>query len=188
MLHAEVVEPRDPPQKEQLFLTFEKLFSEIDIKWRHVSAIGVCTGPGYFNSIRASVAAARGLSLALHIPAVSVNRFEALYFGMKRPTLAVVSLPGGHLCCKFNSEQKPFFATVESLQLQRSDQVCVVGDRSQEISSRLNVQWQQPLVNTGHAVTAIAARNMDRPHNRPIPYYLKPPRVNTFYKPQPVNI
>jgi tRNA threonylcarbamoyl adenosine modification protein YeaZ len=56
---------------------------------RDLDAIGVGIGPGNFTGVRISVAAARGLALALGIPAVGVSRLEALAFGLPRP-LAVV--------------------------------------------------------------------------------------------------
>lgn len=54
-----------------------------------LDAIGVGTGPGNFTGVRISVSAARGLALALGIPAVGVTRLEALAQGLPRP-LAVV--------------------------------------------------------------------------------------------------
>jgi len=54
-----------------------------------LDAIGVGIGPGNFTGVRIAVAAARGLALALGIPAVGVSRLEALAFGLPRP-LAVV--------------------------------------------------------------------------------------------------
>ena len=41
-------------------------------------AIGVGVGPGNFTGIRIAVAAARGLALALDIPAIGVTGFEAI--------------------------------------------------------------------------------------------------------------
>jgi tRNA threonylcarbamoyl adenosine modification protein YeaZ len=56
---------------------------------RDLDAIGVGIGPGNFTGVRIAVSAARGLALALGIPAVGVSRLEALAFGLPRP-LAVV--------------------------------------------------------------------------------------------------
>jgi len=56
---------------------------------RDLDAIGVGIGPGNFTGVRIAVSAARGLALALGIPAVGVSRLEALALGLPRP-LAVV--------------------------------------------------------------------------------------------------
>jgi len=56
---------------------------------RDLDAIGVGIGPGNFTGVRIAVSAARGLALALGIPAVGVSRLEALAFGLPRP-LAVI--------------------------------------------------------------------------------------------------
>lgn len=56
-----------------------------------LSAIGVGTGPGSFTGIRISVAASRGLGLALGIPVAGIDRFEAL------ATTAQDGQPGAHV-------------------------------------------------------------------------------------------
>ena len=48
------------------------------VGWPDLDGIGVCTGPGNFTGLRVAVAAARGLALALGVPAVGVSRLEAL--------------------------------------------------------------------------------------------------------------
>lgn len=46
--------------------------------WRDLRSVAVCVGPGSFTGIRAGVAAARGFSLALGIPAVGVSALDAM--------------------------------------------------------------------------------------------------------------
>ena len=71
-------EAMDRGQAERLLPMLEELLAEAGLGWRDLDGIGVCTGPGNFTGLRIAVAAARGLALALGIPAVGVTRFEAL--------------------------------------------------------------------------------------------------------------
>jgi tRNA threonylcarbamoyladenosine biosynthesis protein TsaB len=54
-----------------------------------LDAIGVGIGPGNFTGIRISVSAARGLALALGIPAVGVTTLEARAHGLPRPVTVI---------------------------------------------------------------------------------------------------
>lgn len=76
-------------QAEALLPMLEDLLREAGLGWRDLTALGVGTGPGNFTGVRISVAAARGLALALGIPAIGVTIFDALAHGQPRP-MAVV--------------------------------------------------------------------------------------------------
>lgn len=65
-------------QAERLLPLLEGLLAEAGVGWGDLEAVGVCTGPGNFTGLRVAVAAARGLALALGIPAVGVSRLEVL--------------------------------------------------------------------------------------------------------------
>ncbi|MGV6811786.1 MAG: tRNA (adenosine(37)-N6)-threonylcarbamoyltransferase complex dimerization subunit type 1 TsaB [Brevirhabdus sp.] len=80
-------------QGERLFEMLDEVLSEIGTDWSALNKIGVGTGPGNFTGIRISVAAARGLSLSLGIPAVGVTRFDALAIGASSPVWTVVEAP-----------------------------------------------------------------------------------------------
>ena len=57
---------------------------------------GVGTGPGNFTGIRIAVSAARGLALALEIPAIGVSNFDAIHH-LHPDALAAVPAPRDHL-------------------------------------------------------------------------------------------
>ncbi|MFD3190952.1 tRNA (adenosine(37)-N6)-threonylcarbamoyltransferase complex dimerization subunit type 1 TsaB [Sedimentitalea sp. HM32M-2] len=64
-------------QAERLIPLLEEILSEGGASWRDLTALGVGIGPGNFTGIRIAVSAARGLALALNIPAVGVSGCQA---------------------------------------------------------------------------------------------------------------
>ncbi|SEG50053.1 tRNA threonylcarbamoyl adenosine modification protein YeaZ [Thalassococcus halodurans] len=65
-------------QAENLMPLIEDMLSSADVTWADLDRIGVGIGPGNFTGIRISVSAARGLALALDIPAIGVSTFDAI--------------------------------------------------------------------------------------------------------------
>jgi len=65
-------------QAERLMPLLKEVLHEGGAEWRDLARLGVGVGPGNFTGIRISVAAARGLALALDIPAVGVSMFDAI--------------------------------------------------------------------------------------------------------------
>jgi tRNA threonylcarbamoyl adenosine modification protein YeaZ len=64
-------------QAERLMPLLEECLSEAGLAWTDLTALGVGIGPGNFTGIRIAVSAARGLALALDVPAVGVDGFDA---------------------------------------------------------------------------------------------------------------
>ncbi|MGG7567030.1 tRNA (adenosine(37)-N6)-threonylcarbamoyltransferase complex dimerization subunit type 1 TsaB [Rhodovulum sp. DZ06] len=71
-------EPMARGQAERLVPLAQEVAAEAGAAPRDLAAVAVCTGPGNFTGVRIGVAAARGLALALGVPAIGVNRLEAL--------------------------------------------------------------------------------------------------------------
>ena len=69
--HAEM--PRG--QAEALMPALEALLAGHGVAWGDLSALGVGIGPGNFTGTRIAVSAARGLALALGLPAVGLSAF-----------------------------------------------------------------------------------------------------------------
>jgi len=63
---------------ERLMPMIEAMLSEAGLGFDDLDRIAVTTGPGSFTGIRVGVAAARGLALALGIPAVGIGSLDAL--------------------------------------------------------------------------------------------------------------
>ncbi|MYM57054.1 tRNA (adenosine(37)-N6)-threonylcarbamoyltransferase complex dimerization subunit type 1 TsaB [Thalassovita mangrovi] len=84
-------------QAERLMPLLEDVLKEAGFGWADLDAIGVGVGPGNFTGIRISVSAARGLALALDIPAIGVNSFEATSLHETEPHIPVVPAPRDQL-------------------------------------------------------------------------------------------
>lgn len=78
-------------QAEQLLPIAAELIDKTGKNWADLDAVAVATGPGNFTGIRISVAAARGLALALEIPAIGVSVLEAIAFGAPGPVISLAS-------------------------------------------------------------------------------------------------
>ncbi|WP_116598352.1 tRNA (adenosine(37)-N6)-threonylcarbamoyltransferase complex dimerization subunit type 1 TsaB [Primorskyibacter marinus] len=65
-------------QAERLMPLLEDMLTAEGLGWSDLDALAVGVGPGNFTGIRISVSAARGLALALGIPAAGVSAFEML--------------------------------------------------------------------------------------------------------------
>ncbi|AGT09718.1 tRNA (adenosine(37)-N6)-threonylcarbamoyltransferase complex dimerization subunit type 1 TsaB [Paracoccus aminophilus] len=82
-------------QAERLMPLLEEVLAEAGKGWSDLAVLGVGTGPGNFTGIRIAVAAARGLALALKIPAIGVGSCEALAFGQARPCRVLIPSRAG---------------------------------------------------------------------------------------------
>lgn len=80
-LSFEVTEDMARGQAERLMGLLDALLADAGIDYDQLDAIGVGIGPGNFTGIRISVAAARGLAMALGIPAIGVSSLEVLVEG-----------------------------------------------------------------------------------------------------------
>lgn len=90
---AQAYVPMKKGQAENLVPLLESVLKEGGHTWSDLAAIGVGTGPGNFTGIRISVACARGLALALDIPAVGVTALEAQAEGLSRPIFSLIPAP-----------------------------------------------------------------------------------------------
>ncbi|MEM9059591.1 MAG: tRNA (adenosine(37)-N6)-threonylcarbamoyltransferase complex dimerization subunit type 1 TsaB [Pseudomonadota bacterium] len=93
-------EPMQRGHAEALFPMIDAVLRDAGVGLERISKIAVCTGPGSFTGLRVGIAAARGLSLGLKVPAVGITSFAALAAGHSLP--ATVRLPGrrGQIYCQ----------------------------------------------------------------------------------------
>ena len=83
---------------EHLMAVIAEALKNAGLSYRDLGAVAVSVGPGSFTGVRVGVSAARGLALALKIPAIGVTTLEALAAQAREefPDRAVlVTLDGG---------------------------------------------------------------------------------------------
>lgn len=80
-------------QAERLVPLLNDLVRGAGVDWSDLTALAVGIGPGNFTGIRISVATARGLALALDIPAIGVSTFDAITKTATLPHLPAVPAP-----------------------------------------------------------------------------------------------
>lgn len=138
-------------QGEALLEIVSKTISDAGLSVQDLNAIGVGIGPGNFTGIRISVAAARGLALGLGIPAIGVDRFEAL--GLEGPDLPIV-VP----------------AIRSQVWVRHASEAPVQTDAPPAEAIGTTVEPAFPLA---EAIARIAAARFDSPQPRPAPLYLR---------------
>ena len=92
----EVTEQMSRGQAERLMPMLESVLTHENGRWQDIDLIAVGIGPGNFTGIRVSVSAARGLALALGVPAMGVSMFEVMRdpSGLGAQPAEIVSLEG----------------------------------------------------------------------------------------------
>ena len=80
-------------QVERLMPMMQEMLGGVGVDWADLTRIGVGVGPGNFTGIRIAVSAARGLALALNIPAVGVSSFAAISSDQSGAHIPIVNGP-----------------------------------------------------------------------------------------------
>lgn len=161
-IRAEQVEPMTRGHAERLFPLIDRVLAQARTSLSDLGLIVVCTGPGGFTGARIGVAAARGLSVALGIPAAGVSWFEAIASGAGAGEVAVVlPAPPGTLFVQYFRDRAPL----------ASPAPLPTGDEGPRNVPRLGAE---ALDGTGLADLARAAL-LRAEHAPPAPLYLRPP-------------
>ena len=102
-------------QAERLVPMIEGALGDAGVALSDVDRIGVGTGPGNFTGLRIAVATARGLALALGMPAVGVNAFDAIDSVRDRPGRPMVPAPRGQGYLLDETTGAPYLASETDL-------------------------------------------------------------------------
>lgn len=173
------IEPMEKGQAERLMILLAEVLAEAGITYSELAAIGVGTGPGNFTGVRISVAAARGLALALAVPAIGVTGFEALALGLPPGAITTIDARRGALWLAADGIS-PGSVTLDALPdgLAGRD---AVGERAAEIAAITGGRLLMPTLPLPVAIARIADQRRTTPQPRPAPLYLRgadaaPPR------------
>jgi len=161
-------------QSERLMTMLEDVLADAGLDWDRLDAIGVGTGPGNFTGIRISVAAARGLSLGLGIPAVGVSLLDALAVGASGPTLACLDARhGAGYFQRFGyGDPAPFVAAIADLKEEAVGVTCV-GDIADDIAHHIGAKQAPAAYAPASAIARLACQRFGGQVERPAPCYLR---------------
>ena len=169
-------EPMDKGQAERLFPLLEELLAEAGLGWRDLGALAVGIGPGNFTGVRIAVSAARGLALALNLPAHGVSSLQASAFGLPGPVLASLDARQGrvYLQCFGTEEGPPLLAELDRLPAGLGARgLTVTGHAADRIAAELGGTVAKAAHALAPAIALIAAAR-PAPAGRPAPLYLRP--------------
>ncbi len=179
-------------QAERLFPLISEVLGDCNIDYSELSAIAVATGPGNFTGVRICVSAARGLALSLGIPAVGVSALEALAYGQKGRSLAVLDARADHLYLQSfvdgSPVSEPVHTKFEDTANSVSDHDIVVGFEAVEIARLIGAKRSSEKFPSPQTYGHIALlRNWDT-EPRPAPLYLRNADASLPSEPAPVIV
>lgn len=171
---AEHFEERAKGQGEVLFEILTTLLAGQGVDLHDVSALAVGVGPGNFTGIRISVAAARGLSLGLNIPALGVSALDAHGFDQGDRVIATVAAPRDQVYAQLSGQPPGLFpaAGLPESWLREATGVC--GSGAQAVAVATGLPTRPPVMAIAPAMAMLAQGKLVKPFERPKPLYLKP--------------
>jgi tRNA threonylcarbamoyladenosine biosynthesis protein TsaB len=163
-------------QAERLMPLIEQTLKDAGVGVEDLTGIGVGIGPGNFTGIRISVSAARGLALALGIPAIGVSVLEGLALQGPRPMLACLTAPrGAKYLQRFGDgmARGPALVAAEDFGEWLHPDLTIVGQDSAEFATATGLPNAPSMYAPASAIARIAATRMGTPQPRPAPLYIK---------------
>lgn len=187
-------------QAEEIFPFLEARLREANWGWTDIDLIAVGVGPGNFTGIRISVAAARGLSLSLGVPALGVSSFEFTRDpedGLAAHPAEVVSVPAlrerayiqAFRYGKPVGEPTVIDPRTPPPDLARPN-LRVVGYRAKEIATALDADFHESeTLRVGERIAQVAEWRIGyegEVPSRPAPLYVRPADASPPSDPPPV--
>jgi tRNA threonylcarbamoyladenosine biosynthesis protein TsaB len=148
-LLARVSESLGRGHAERLMPMIESVLSQAGHGFDDLDRVAVTLGPGSFTGVRVAIAAARGLALALDIPAVGVGTLDALAF----PILCAES--SGTAVAVLDAKRGELFALVRDIAT-RATLLTAQALSADTLAARLGAA-SEPLILTGSGAPILAA-------------------------------
>ncbi len=190
---AERIQPMQKGQAERLMPMLEEMLLKTGVGWSDMSAIGVGIGPGNFTGIRIAVAAARGLALALGVPAIGVSTFDALATGAGGVVVASVAAPRNFLYIQIiggpDATAAPVHCDPGSLPaIPGHTKPGVIGHRAGDIARRCSGRAGKAAHTLPVAIAHLAAKRRTDATARPAPLYIRAAVAAAPRDPAPVML
>jgi len=167
-------EAMDKGQAERLIPLLEEVLAKGGAAWSDLSALAVGTGPGNFTGVRIAVAAARGLALSLHIPAIGINALEARAFGLPRPLAVVEDARRGEVYLQeFAPEADAARITTLSTLTAETIMTRFAGTAAEAAAEATGGEALAQPVPLVEAVARLATSRLGTVQPRPAPFYLR---------------
>ncbi len=160
----------DRGHAERLFPLLFEIHRLARLNLHDLVAIVVVTGPGNHTGARLSIAAARGLSLAMNIPATGVNGFETAAFGITRPCCAVIAATGGRVHIRNLPHGQHQCMPMSELTPPPAGTLMAGSDTARQVALAWGLKWQTPDFSTAVAAAKIAATHSRKDLKPPVPY------------------
>lgn len=166
-------------QAERLLPLAEAVLAEAGAGWAALDALGVGVGPGNFTGIRISVSAARGLALALGVPALGVSLFEVLAQDEAGDLLAALPAPRDMVYLQALSRGRAVAAPLlaDPLAPPPLPALPVLGHRAAEIAAAAGTTGREAAPGAiAERIARITAARLAEgaPAERPAPLYIRP--------------
>jgi tRNA threonylcarbamoyladenosine biosynthesis protein TsaB len=175
-------EPMTRGHAERLAPMVAEVLAEARLAASDLNAIAVTTGPGSFTGARLGVSFARGLALAVDIPAIGVSVFEA----MTQDDNTLIALPGkqGSVLVQLGPMGAPVELSAETAwsAAPASGPVSLIGPAAETIIEAAPEAFTQramvvpTVLITAETIAIIGAKKRASGiSERPAPLYLRPP-------------
>lgn len=168
------LEPMEKGQAERLIPMLEELLASAGLTWPDLDALAVGTGPGNFTGVRIAVAAARGLSLSLGVPAIGVTTLEARAYGLPRPLAVVEDARRGEIYLQeFDADSDEARVTTIDALRHECTSLRFTGTASAAAAACVGGTALAQPVALAEAIARIAATRIGTGQPRPAPFYLR---------------
>jgi N6-L-threonylcarbamoyladenine synthase len=181
---AHACEPMRQGHAERLADMVDETIAAAGLSLKHIDRFAVCSGPGTFTGVRIALSFARGLSLVLKVPVVSITTFQALVeaalpLANGKSAWIVQDARRGevYLQC-FGADGQPLSDAgaspfAEASDLISRDSGCVAGSGAHllQLSVETEILNIDPIPDAG--IIARLAAAVDPADNMPVPFYLR---------------
>ena len=126
-----------------IFFFLSDFLSENNLEISEIGRIAVCSGPGNFNGIRASICAMKGVCSSLPIQLIGINKFQTIA-KINEPALISLKYRDNKIYwCILKNQETIFMSSSEVGDIKISQDysdLIVIGYRAEEIATNIKVR------------------------------------------------